>query len=156
MLLFIFPPKLLRFSLQVLDLLKSGGDDKVPLAETSSYRYMAPEVYRREKSSEKVDIYAFSMIMTQIFSSDPSQGPMSNFAPQAAAEAAAMRNVRPTLSPKLPPELKELIEACWAPDPKSRPSAEYCCKVLEKLHPDDGSTLPLSKLLDDGPGCVIV
>ncbi len=141
---------------KVLDLLKSTGDERHHLAETSSYRYMAPEVFRREKLSDKVDIYAFAMIMSQFFSTNPAEGPLANFAPVAAAEAAATRNARPSLSPKLPQELRDLIEACWAADPKNRPTAEHCCKVLEKLHPDDGSTVPLSKLLEEGAGCAIM
>lgn len=33
--------------------------------ETGSYRYMAPEVFRHEPYNNKVDVYAYAMIVFQ-------------------------------------------------------------------------------------------
>lgn len=116
---------------------------------------MAPEVFRHEKYSEKVDIYAFGMIMAQLFHPDCAP-PFYEMPPVQAAEASALRDLRPEPSPKLPPELRILMEACWHPDPKQRPTALECCERLEKLFPDDGSSIELNKVLDKGGSCSLM
>jgi serine/threonine protein kinase len=123
--------------------------------ESGSYRYMAPEVFRHERYTEKVDIFSFGMIMFQLFSPD-SHAPFHSLPSLQAAEAMALRNERPELSPKLPRELAALIEQCWAPDPTKRPTALQCCTVLEALFPDDGKSVPLRPLLEVGGGCTVV
>jgi hypothetical protein len=143
---------------KVVDILKSGeGDQPVIVGkdDTNSFRYQAPELFRREKISEKVDIFSFGQVVAQLFSTDLAP-PLSWMSPHAAAEAAALRNERPMQNPKLDKELRDLIEACWAADPQARPTARQCCAVLEKLFPDDGVSEPLAKALGEGgAGCTI-
>jgi serine/threonine protein kinase len=137
-----------------------GGGTSAAINQSPSHRYMAPELYRKEKKyTEKVDIYSFGMIMFQLFAPD-GQAPFASSSPSAAAEAAALRHERPVFPAKWPPmqELRDLVTACWNADPKARPTAQKCCEVLEKLFPDDGKpSAPLAKLLDDGTGgCVVM
>ena len=94
--------------------------------ETGSYRYMAPEVFRHEKYSEKVDIYALGVVIFQL-TSPAGEPPLAWLGAVAAAEAMALRHERPEVSPKLQPRLRALINACWHPDPARRPTAAHCC-----------------------------
>jgi hypothetical protein len=115
--------------------LKSMDENYVMTGETGSYRYMAPEVFRHEKYSEKVDVYAFGILLFQ-FTSPTGAPPMDHLGTVAAAEAMSLRHERPLISPKVSPELKILIQSCWHPDPAFRPSATDCCKKLEELFPE--------------------
>ena len=144
---------------KVVDILKTNVDNNLTVKdETESYRYMAPELYRREKCNEKIDIYSFGMIMYQLFS-PTCQVPFSHIAsPIAAAEAAAVRNERPELSPKLLAEISQLIQSCWNKDPSLRPSALQCCTVLEKHFASDKLSKPLDRIINDSnsSGCIII
>ena len=115
--------------------LKSMDENYVMTGETGSYRYMAPEVFRHEKYSEKVDVYAFGMLLYQLTSPNGAP-PLDHLGTVAAAEAMSLRHERPIISPKVSPLLKQLIQGCWHPDPAFRPSATECCKKLEELFPE--------------------
>lgn len=144
---------------KVVDILKTNIDNTLTVKdETESFRYMAPELYRREKCNEKIDIYSFGMIMYQLFS-PTCQVPFHHIPSAiAAAEAASLRNERPDLSPKLPLEISQLIQACWNSDPNLRPSALQCCTILEKHFASDKLSKPLDRIINDSPsgGCSIM
>ena len=89
-------------------------------------------MFRHEQYNDRVDIYALGMIMFYLFHGEP---PFQGMPPIEAAKAAALKNLRPVLSPKLPPELRRLISTCWHPSPASRPSAREVCDALEGLFP---------------------
>ena len=109
---------------------------------------MAAEVFKHENYNDRVDIYALGMIMFYLFHGEP---PFQGMPPIEAAKAAALRNLRPVLSPKLPKTLKKLIQACWHPEPTNRPSAREVCDTLEELFP---LTDPLvADLLGEGCKC---
>jgi len=62
--------------------------------ETGSYRYMAPEVFRHESYNEKVDVYAFSMILYELLEGIP---PFLDLDPVEAARTAASKELRSPL-----------------------------------------------------------
>lgn len=95
---------------------------------------MAPEVFRHEKYSSAVDIYSFGMIAFQLFHG---QVPFEGMPPLEAAKAAALRNLRPVLSPKLDPELRRMMTSCMHPDPARRMTAREICGLLEGLFPQE-------------------
>ncbi|GHP02835.1 hypothetical protein PPROV_000159000 [Pycnococcus provasolii] len=108
--------------------------------ETGSYRYMAPEVYRHEPYSYKVDAYAFAMIAYQAFELIP---PFMNLSALEAAEAASIKGHRPKFQQlqsrvpshepiySVPLPLRTVITKCWAPDPKDRPN--FNPEVIDRL-----------------------
>lgn len=123
--------------------------------ETGSYRYMAPEVFRHEPYNSSVDVYSYSMIMYQLFESQP---PFSGMDPVTAAKNAAMYDLRPQFiqlnsQTSMKKEIKELIESCWRPNAELRPSFESVVVSLESIL----SKLPKSnKKSGEGPsadGC---
>jgi len=101
--------------------------------ETGSYRYMAPEVFRHEPYSEKVDIYSLGCIMFYLFHGE---APFEWLQPLDACRAAAVELKRPALRPTLAPELAQLLAACWDPEPDRRPHAKAICERLERIFPD--------------------
>mmetsp|Transcript_18088 Transcript_18088/g.44625 ORF Transcript_18088/g.44625 Transcript_18088/m.44625 type:complete len:181 (-) Transcript_18088:249-791(-) len=85
--------------------------------ETGSYVYMAPEVYRHEEYSLKVDQYAFAMIAYQAF-----QGvrPFEGLRPMDAARAAATGR-RPAELGRIPMPVRHLVVTSWSVNPAQRP-----------------------------------
>jgi len=90
-------------------------------------RYMAPEAYRDEKCTEKIDIYSLAMMMWEMITSQlPWDG--SNF--QDVRHAVASAGERPPIPPDCPPALAQVLRDCWQPLPENRPSAS---SVLNKI-----------------------
>ncbi len=137
---------------KVLDIMKVQSDTYVMTGETGSYRYMAPEVFRHEKYSEKVDIYAFAMILFYLTHGEP---PFAWMPPLEAAKQASLEHLRPEMRPNLNRDVASLISRCWHPDPASRPSAREVCAILERLFPeeDDGVVDPLEEGCAAGLRC---
>ncbi|XP_076956892.1 serine/threonine-protein kinase VIK-like [Bidens hawaiensis] len=96
---------------------------------TSSYRYMAPEVYRRESYDKSVDVYAFAFIVHEMFQGGPSNREES---PEHIANKRAYENSRPPLSCYLYPErVRMLLKRCWHKNPDARPNFEDIISELE-------------------------
>uniref|UniRef100_A0A061RQQ6 Protein kinase domain-containing protein n=2 Tax=Tetraselmis sp. GSL018 TaxID=582737 RepID=A0A061RQQ6_9CHLO len=104
--------------------------------ETGTYRYMAPEVYRHEPYSTKVDVYAFAMMCYELFEGRPPCGGCDG---AQVAREAALSGRRPVIvemdSPKDPVRrsIKELMERMWAGDPDERPSFKEVTHQLTAL-----------------------
>ncbi|XP_062088683.1 serine/threonine-protein kinase VIK-like [Humulus lupulus] len=99
---------------------------------TGSYRYMAPEVYRRETYGKGVDVFSFALIVYEMF-----QGRPSNLAedPEQVADRRAYEDSRPALSSSLfPDKIKALLRDCWHKNPESRPTFEDIISELELIH----------------------
>ncbi|KAL5994376.1 hypothetical protein ACLOJK_024426 [Asimina triloba] len=108
---------------------------------TGSYRYMAPEVYRRESYGKSVDVFSFAVIMHElgrlgILQLQMFQGRTSNIseAPEAVADRRAYEDSRPSLSSYVYPDpIKSLLRDCWHKEPVSRPSFEGIITKLEEI-----------------------
>lgn len=95
--------------------------------------YMAPEVYKDEIFDRSVDAYSFGLILYEIIEG------MQPFHPKSSEEALRMmcleRNRPPfkSKSKSYPPDLKELIEECWDPEPVVRPTFSEIIVRLDKI-----------------------
>jgi len=120
--------------------------------ETGSYRYMAPEVFRHEPYNNKVDVYAFAMIMYYLFEGCP---PFFDLDPITAAKSASIDNHRPPfMQPNAhgratPAPIVQLIKRCWDPSPSKRPEFFEVVDELEAVL----RTLPDTP---EGGGCCVV
>jgi len=128
-----FLPLLRTYSFTA-DKFNDPGDYKMT-GMTGTLKYMAPESYRCESYNEKVDQYAFSMIMYELLSrKEPYQN--SYMLPEDLAESAAYTHRRPKLPKSWPKKLVELHEACWHADPQKRPPFKTIVQLLISIKQD--------------------
>jgi len=106
-------------------------------------RYMAPEAYRDEKCTEKIDIYSLAMMIWEMLTSQlPWDG--SNF--QDVRNAVANLAKRPPLPADIPSGLSSLVTDCWHALPEKRPAAAEVCALACSFH-SSSSPLQLTCLL---------
>jgi len=111
-----------------------GETDQYKLTgETGTYRYMAPEVFRHETYSEKVDTYSFAMLM-YFLTAGHAPWPMLNGL--IAAQAAAIRSERPTIPRSWDSCWSDLIQQCWDENPSNRPGFDVIILKLEQYSHD--------------------
>ena len=70
----------------------AGSPSYEMTGETGSYRYMAPEVFKHQRYGHKVDIFAYGVIIFQLFEK---RVPFEGLAPEAMARMVAEKNLRP-------------------------------------------------------------
>ncbi len=112
---------------------------------TGSAVYMAPECYKNEPYNQTVDIYSLGILMYEMFgrtsftythiTTKLPQFSRMLFLPDELAErtAAGYRPPKPRAFERLPPELWQLISACWHQDPVQRPDIASVVGVLTSL-----------------------
>lgn len=123
--------------------------------------YSAPEVLRREKYSEKADVYSFAMVMWEaITRSHPYKG----MPPFHISFLVGTEGERPTIPHTIPRAIGAIIEQCWQQDPADRPAFTEVLTMLkgrevvmmefkvQKSHEDDDERSPPPTLKDDGGG----
>eukprot|EP00899_Mesostigma_viride_P000141 jgi/Mesvir1/10127/Mv15045-RA.1 len=88
-----------------------------------SYRYMPPEVFRRQPHSEKVDVYSFAIVAWELLSNQRSF-PSDRYGRLSPLEMGQMAadGERPTFPRHFPQDLRQLLSACWDDDPDKRPA----------------------------------
>ncbi|KAK9168421.1 hypothetical protein Syun_000561 [Stephania yunnanensis] len=91
--------------------------------------WMAPEVLRDEPSNEKSDIYSFGVILWELVTM---QLPWSNLTQAQVVAAVGFKNKRLEIPRNINPQVVALIEACWATDPRQRPSFS---EIMDYLRP---------------------
>eukprot|EP01088_Endostelium_zonatum_P015849 TRINITY_DN4053_c0_g1_i1.p1 TRINITY_DN4053_c0_g1~~TRINITY_DN4053_c0_g1_i1.p1 ORF type:complete len:1808 (-),score=396.61 TRINITY_DN4053_c0_g1_i1:28-5451(-) len=89
--------------------------------------WLAPEVIRKDSYDEKVDVYAFGVMLWELVSRQDFLGEISFL---SAIEDAVLNNTRPPIpdwvinNRSLNQPLQKLIKECWDMDPAVRPSFE--------------------------------
>ncbi|KAJ1405408.1 Serine-threonine/tyrosine-protein kinase, catalytic domain [Sesbania bispinosa] len=95
--------------------------------------YVAPEIYKDEVFDRSVDAYSFGLIVYEMIEG------MQPLHPKPAEEAVkllCLEGKRPLFKIKTknyPPDLKELIEECWDPEPVVRPTFSQVIVRLDKI-----------------------
>ncbi|GMF27482.1 unnamed protein product [Phytophthora fragariaefolia] len=108
-------------------------EDQTMTAEIGTISWIAPEVLRGERYSEKADVYSFGVIMTEL---DTCRRPYSEGIPNndnrggnikhtnaRIAVLVSAGSLRPSLSPDCPNSVRDLVDKCLDSDPANRPSA---------------------------------
>jgi len=120
--------KLTDFGVSKLNLHDSGCS--TPMVGTTKWR--APEVYEdeenREKYTKSADVYSFAIIFSEVLTGEmPFQGVLLT---------TLLQRIRNGERPPLPhvdycPDyLSELINKCWATNPRERPQFPEICQML--------------------------
>lgn len=86
--------------------------------------YMAPELFEVGTYSNKVDVYSFAIILWEM---ETEQIPFRGFNTTELKEMLR-KEERPSMPPRAPQQLKNLIQMCWQQNPEKRPTFQ---KILE-------------------------
>ncbi|KAI4304153.1 hypothetical protein MLD38_039704 [Melastoma candidum] len=105
-----------------------------PEAQSDLLRlYVAPEIYKDETFDRSVDAFSFGLILYEMIEGVQPFHPAS---PEEAARMICLEGQRPSFRIKLKtysPDLKELIEECWDPEPLVRPTFSEIIVRLDKI-----------------------
>ena len=97
----------------------SGEGRAAGSVEVGTFRWMAPEVVRREAYSTSADVYSLAMVLVELITHEV---PFATWEARQAAAAVAFHNVRPALPEATPLALVELLTRCWRQAAAHRPS----------------------------------
>lgn len=87
--------------------------------EIGTPHWMAPEIFESNHYSEKVDVYAFGILLWEMLTeSIPFKGKTAI----QVATSVYRDDERPPIPSSCPPELSVLISSCWTRDPDQRPT----------------------------------
>lgn len=112
--------------------------DKAKLAQGGgnidpSNIYVAPEIYRGEIFDRSVDAYSFGLILYEMIEGALPSQPKS---PEETLRMMCLEGKRPPFKSKsksYPPDVKELIEECWHPEPVVRPTFSEVIVRLDRI-----------------------
>lgn len=91
--------------------------------------YMAPELFTGDLFTDKVDVYAFGVVLNEMLCR---RAPFFGIEPKRISELV-QRGDRPDIAPSIPDDVKKLIQACWAPDASLRPDFKRMQTQLSEL-----------------------
>lgn len=117
---------------KLLKVAKTVKEDKPVMPEETSWRYVAPEVYRNEEYDTKVDVFSFALILQEMVEGCPP------FPAKQESEVPKLyvANKRPPFrapAKRYAHGLKELIEQCWSQDPFKRPNFKDIILRLDQI-----------------------
>lgn len=131
-----FHPKICDFGLSKV--FKDGLDEIVQATICGTEKYMAPEMIEEKGYNSKVDVFAFGLVLYEIFTNE-------TFYERLAREGKSYFTVlanglRPDLTDdvRFNPFFKKLIEECWSNSPDGRPSFEEILNRLLEAYKSDG------------------
>ncbi|XP_057441301.1 integrin-linked protein kinase 1 [Lotus japonicus] len=117
---------------KILKVAKTVKEDKPVTCQDTSWRYVAPEIYKNEEYDTKVDVFSFALILQEMIEGcPPFYAKPENEVPKAYVE-----NERPpfTASQKLYAYgLKQIIEECWDEKPYRRPTFRQIIGRLDDI-----------------------
>jgi serine/threonine protein kinase len=107
------------------------SSDFGPTGGAESYRYMAPEVYRRESYGKSADVFSFAVVVHEMFQGRPSN---RKEPAEQIADKQAYQDSRPQFSSFIYPDtIKMLVNECWHKKPALRPTFEEIIYQLENI-----------------------
>ncbi|KAG5188764.1 kinase-like domain-containing protein [Tribonema minus] len=99
--------------------------------ETGSMRYMAPEVVESLPYNEKVDVYAFGLLLWEMLQY---RRVFEGMSVGDFYQRVVNGGIRPPLDSSWPPALRKLIDLCWHADVDKRPDFHYIAAQLKDIY----------------------
>ena len=96
--------------------------------------YMAPEVMKQKKITEKVDVYSFGIVLWEIYARKEAYTEFEDY--ESFFNNVVKQHYRPPLPPDALPALAELITQCWHHKPLLRPAFAEIVPKLEAIRLD--------------------
>jgi serine/threonine protein kinase len=127
-----------------------GPDDSGSTIRTAAY--MATEVFEGTVPTEKVDVFAFGLILYEILVGDsvfPRDGALLR------TVEMHIKDFRPVIPEWIHPIVRTVIGSCWSRDPEKRPTFEDIYGLLEGIDfgfYSDVNTEVIRRRLGDGDG----
>jgi serine/threonine protein kinase len=107
---------------------EDGGERKLTGC-TGSARYMAPEVARSQPYSFPADVHSYGILMWEVCTLQKAYA--NAVSVSRMLRQVAYNKARPSLGHIDAPAMRDLLAACWNPDPSLRPSFEHIASELK-------------------------
>lgn len=113
---------------------KASSASRAYFTAAGTMAYMAPELLSAGgRGSHTVDQYGFAVMVNEIFSgARPFLGVDAR-----EVERSVVKGARPELASGGPGWAKQIVEACWLPDPKKRPEFAAVKLAIEEIVAED-------------------
>lgn len=109
----------------------------VTMTKLGTLQWVAPEVLREERYSEKADIYSFAILVWELVAR---RVPYVGLNSLMVARAVAFKGLRPDIPDHCPEVLSSMMKMCWADDSAVRPSFDEIMSIIDN---DIGPEIPL-------------
>jgi serine/threonine protein kinase len=133
-------PKIIDFGLSEEQQTKEIENRKI----SGSASWMSPEMLKGDNYTEKIDVFAFGIILWQLVAGSTVVYDTTKYeklptqqALQAFIDDITDNRMRPNMPQHLTteePNLVRLIEQCWEDDPNMRPSFSFIVKALVRIY----------------------
>ena len=102
---------------------------------TGSLLYMAPEVFKSEDYTEKVDVFSFGVMLYETLKATLASALMNTGEMKECMRYAdkVSKGFRRPIPEAWPGEVQELIRICWEQDPRRRPSMGRVAVIMEMM-----------------------
>lgn len=111
---------------------KLKGERGEMTKEVGTYRWMAPEAFGTSAwpVTHKSDVYSFGIVLWELVSLAL---PFESYTPVQAAVAVTLNGLRPAIPDDCPPQLRRLMQQCWAKSPEDRPEFSQVLQDLQQV-----------------------
>ena len=110
-------------------------------------QWTAPELLKGEAKTFASDVFAMGITLWEIFERDTPFGTM----PEMVVINQLLAGQRPIVTDKTPPDLLDIVRACWAQDAQKRPKAAQVAYLLSAMKRyGDGETKTISRSILGG------
>mmetsp|Transcript_2060 Transcript_2060/g.3383 ORF Transcript_2060/g.3383 Transcript_2060/m.3383 type:complete len:342 (+) Transcript_2060:152-1177(+) len=103
------------------------GDGRRSMTACGTLCWVAPEVLRGENYDESIDVYAYGIVLWELFSAEK---PYEDIDTSLIPHQVSVKGVRPDPMAHLPGALNVLMADCWHHRPQARPK---CTEVRSRL-----------------------
>ncbi|OHS92943.1 TKL family protein kinase [Tritrichomonas foetus] len=118
-------PKICDFGLSRF----TDEEEKQMTADIGTPHWMAPELFESTAYSNKIDVYAFGMLMWEMLTET---APFKDLNAVQIAFKVTRESLRPEFPPATPRPLRSFISKCWHQDPAKRPTFSQIYRALIK------------------------